>query len=749
MADEGFKRKLAAILSADVEGYSRLMDDDEAATVRILTSYRTAITDHAQQFSGRVVDSPGDNILAEFASVVDAVSCAVEIQRELAKRNAGLPDERKMQFRIGVNLGDVIDEEDRLYGDGVNIAARIESLSDAGGICISYSAYDQIKNKLNYGYEYLGEHEVKNIREPVKVYQVLMAPEFEGKLIGFEKKTSKARWMGVAAVVVFIFLGLITYQVYQSKQVLPVKEALAEKPSIAVLPFDNMSDDPKQEYFSDGISEDIITDLSKISRLIVIARNSSFAYKGKSVNVQQIGQDLKVRYLLEGSVRKAEDQVRINAQLIDATNGQHLWAERYDGKMDDIFALQDKITRKIISALTLKLTAGEQKALTNRGTDNLQAYDEFLKGWQGYRLLTSAGFAEAKIHLEKAVELDPEFARAYAALAVLYWKAIQYATPELRQGLGLTDRAKKNAVRAKPQLLLKKAMKKPTALAHGLMSQLYLLRYQRDEALAEIERAIAMDPNDPELYAWMSNILWLMGKSSEAIESAKMGLRLDPNNPTTYLIQLGKANLPDGNLGESLEVLERAKRLNPEFSGSVALSQSIIYGIQGRNEEARTAYEIFLKSRQSPVRNLNDILLYFPFTEHKKLDRIADALIKAGAPGKHTDYYRIFKENRIKGEEVKSLLFGCKITGTAMSTGKQLWWEWTKNGEFKLDLGSFQDKGKSWVEGDVLFIQFKKLFGGLPYGTIIYRNPDGSGETKNQYFMVSDIGSITPFAPIE
>jgi TolB-like protein len=522
---------------------------------------------------------------------------------------------------------------------------------------------------------------------------------------------------------------------------------LPDKPSIAVLPFVNMSNDPEQEYFSDGISEDIITDLSKISRLIVIARNSSFAYKGKSVNVQQIGQDLKVRYLLEGSVRKAGDQVRINAQLIDAANGQHLWAERYDGKMDDIFALQDKITRKIISALTLKLTAGEQNALTDRGTDNLQAYDEFLKGWQGYRLLTSAGFAEAKIHLEKAVELDPEFARAYAALAVLFWKAIQYATPELRQGLGLTDRAKKNAVRAKPQFLLKKAMKKPTALAHGLMSQLYLLRYQRDEALAEIERAIAMDPNDPELYAWRSNILWLMGKSSEAIESAKMGLRLDPNNPTTYLIQLGKANLPDGNLQESLEVLERAKRLNPEFSGSVALSQSIIYSIQGRNEEAHTAYEIFLKSRQSPVRNLNDIMLYFPFADAKKLDRIAEALIKAGAPGNPTDYYRILKENRIKGQEIKSLLFGRKITGTAMSTGKQLWWEWSKNGEFQLDLGSFQDNGKSWVDGDVFFIKFKKLFGGLPYGTIIYRNPDGSGESNNQYYMVSDIGSITPFAP--
>jgi tetratricopeptide (TPR) repeat protein len=275
------------------------------------------------------------------------------------------------------------------------------------------------------------------------------------------------------------------------------------------------------------------------------------------------------------------------------------------------------------------------------------------------------------------------------------------------------------------------------------------MRYQHDEALAEIERAVAMDPNDPELYAWMSEILWLMGKNSEAIESANMGLRLDPNNPATYLRQLGRTYLPDGDLEESMQVLERAKRINPELSGSVALNQSIVYGIEGRNEEARTAYEIFLKSRMYPVRNLNDILLYFPFEDPKKLYRIAEALIKAGAPGKPTDYYRILKENRINGQEVKSLLFGRKITGTAMSTGKQIWWEWAKSGEFKVDWGAFQEMGKSWVEGDVFFIQFEKLFSGLPYGNIIYRNPDGSLENKNQYLMVSDIGVINPFAPTE
>ncbi|HSN23089.1 MAG TPA: tetratricopeptide repeat protein, partial [Methylomicrobium sp.] len=302
------------------------------------------------------------------------------------------------------------------------------------------------------------------------------------------------------------------------------------------------------------------------------------------------------------------------------------------------------------------------------------------------------------------------------------------AAPGLRQGLGLTNHAALDAARLKPHFLLKKAMQKPTSLAHGLTSQIYLYRYQHDEALAEIEQAVAMDPNDPELYAWISNILWFMGKNSEAIESAKTGLRLDPNNPAAYLVQLAKAYLPDGNLQESLQLLERAIRLNPELSGSVALSQAMIYGIQERNEEARTAYEIFLKSRMSPVRGLKDIMPYFPFADPKTLDSFAVALIKAGVPGNPTDYDRISRENLVNGQEVKSLLFGRKVTGTSWATGEQLWWEWAKNGEFKFMRGADQDTGKSWVQGDVFFLQFEKLYGGFPFGMTIFRNPDGSRE---------------------
>jgi adenylate cyclase len=522
MADEGFERKLTAILSADVEGYSRLMGDDEEATVRTLTSYRNTISNIVQQYRGRIVDSPGDNILAEFKSVVDAVNCAVEIQRDLGEQNAELSDERKMQFRIGVNLGDVIDEDTRIYGDGVNIAARIESLSDAGGICISHSAYDQIKNKLRFGYEYIGEHKVKNIREPVKAYRVLMMPEFEGKLIGFEKKMSK-RSMGVTAVIVFIVIGLIIYQVYQSKQILPVKEASAEKASIAVLPFNNMSNDPDQEYFGDGISEDLITDLSKIPDLLVISRLSSFSYKGKSVKTQQIGEELGVRYLLEGSVRKANGDVRINAQLIDAATGHHLWAERYDGNTSDIFDLQDKITRKIATSLTLKLTQEDQVRLTQRETKNMEAYEAYLKGATIANSLRNdpEKFVESQQWFEKAIELDPDYSPAYASLAETY---IFGSAHGIQQKLKISSRL----ALMRGMNYLRMAMKSPTYVAYRSASLVYANRRQYEKALDFGMKAIALGPNEYRNNAFMAQNLILAGRPDEAAVFSEKMRRADP-----------------------------------------------------------------------------------------------------------------------------------------------------------------------------------------------------------------------------
>jgi adenylate cyclase len=433
MTEQGFKRKLAAILSADVEGYSRLMDDDEEATVRTLSSCRNAITDLTQQFRGRVVDSPGDNILAEFTSVVDAVNCAVEIQRDLAERNTELAYNRQMQFRIGVNLGDVIEEDGRIYGDGVNIAARVESLAEAGGICISSRAYDQVENKLGLEYEDLGKHEVKNISRPIQVYRVLSLPGAAAHRVVQAKESVGRRWRKIgfsvaAIVIVAVALGVWQFNMRRSAlepaSVEKMAHQLPDKPSIAVLPFINLSDDPEQEYFSDGMTDDIITDLSKISGLMVISSSSTFTYKGKEIKIPVIAKELGVKYVLEGSIRRAGDEVRINAQLIDAVTDHHVWADRFDGKNENIFALQDKITERIVSALALKLSASEQKVMADKGTDNIVAYDTFLKGMSHMRKLTPKDLVKAIEYFEKAIKLDPNYSEAYANLANTYMIAL-------------------------------------------------------------------------------------------------------------------------------------------------------------------------------------------------------------------------------------------------------------------------------------------------------------------------------------
>ncbi|MHC4244913.1 MAG: adenylate/guanylate cyclase domain-containing protein, partial [Planctomycetota bacterium] len=389
MAEEGFKRKLTAILSADVVEYSRLMGEDEEATVRTITSYREVLTTLIQQHNGKVLDSPGDNLLAEFVSVVDAVQCAVAVQKEIKARNDELPENRRMQFRIGINLGDVIQEEDRIYGDGVNIAARLEGLAEPGGICVSKTAFDHIESKLPYGYEYLGDQTVKNIAKPVGAYRVLMDPRVTvaGKPVDEKPAPVKRKAIlagAVAVLVLAVAVGIWQFYVrrptIEPASVGKMSFPLPDKPSIAVLPFVNMSGDPDQEYFSDGITEDLITDLSKISGLFVIARNSAFIYKGKAAKIGEVGRVLGVRYVLEGSVRKANGRVRITAQLVDTTTEGHLWAERYDRDLKDIFALQDEVAQKIVAALEVKLTEDEQELLVRKYTDNMEAYDYYLRG---------------------------------------------------------------------------------------------------------------------------------------------------------------------------------------------------------------------------------------------------------------------------------------------------------------------------------------------------------------------------------
>ncbi|MGH8008053.1 MAG: adenylate/guanylate cyclase domain-containing protein, partial [Candidatus Binatia bacterium] len=542
---QGVERKLTAILSADVKGYSRLMSEDEVATIRTLTAYREVIGARVHQHRGRVVDSPGDNLLAEFASVVDAVQCAVEIQQALKIKNAPLPDSRKMEFRIGINLGDVVVEGERIYGDGVNIAARLEGLAEAGGICISGTVYDQVENKLALDYEYIGEQAVKNIARPVRVYRVQSAPG------------------GAASPV--------------SQDKAPVL-TLPDKPSIAVLPFANLSGDAEQEYFSDGITEDLITDLSKLSGLFVIARYSVFAYKGKATQVGQIGTELGVRYVLEGSVRKAGNRVRITAQLIDATNSYHLWAERYDRELQDIFAVQDDVTQQIVAALKVTLTQGEQKRLGRTPTDNLEAYDCYLRGLECYAHRTHEAVMQARQMFEKVLVLDPAFAAASVWLSRTYLTEWIFQWSQDPQTLEQVLRLAQKAV----------ALDDSLPAAHETLSLAYVGKKQHAQALAEAEKAVALDPNDASARVTLGEILSLAGRPEEALQLIDQAMRLNPHYPPSYLFALGQALYLTGQHEEAVHAFKRVLTRNPDYLTACVLLASVSSEL-GREEEARLA----------------------------------------------------------------------------------------------------------------------------------------------------------------
>ena len=597
--DKKVKRKLRAILSADVKGYSLLMADDEAFTIRTIKEYRNIISSSVEQHAGRVVDSPGDNILAEFASAVDAVQCAVEIQKRLKEENDRLIEDKRLVFRIGINIGDVVHDGDRIYGDGVNIAARIEGLADPGGVCISRSAYNQIKKKVGFEYANLGEQPLKNIEDPVNVYKVLMTPGGPGKPIGVKAKLSTKRWVWPLAAAVLILLGIVTWQFYQKlitpkfkpasieniDHTLPEKPAipLPDKPSIAVLPFDNMSDDPKQEYFVDGMTEDLITDLSKLSGLFVIARNSVFTYKGKPVKVKQVAQELGVKYVLEGSVRRVGDQVRINVQLINATTDGHLWAERYDGSLEDVFALQDQVTEQIVAALAVNLTDEEEAQQTRHDTDNPDAHDAYLQGWAHYRLSTPKDLARAIPFFEEAIRLDPDYAQAHAALAALYWDAFKNGwafdldMPSFRAEAFANDH-------------LEQALKTPTPLAHAVQSRMFAAFGFHTEAVEEAEKAVALNPNDATAVAGLAHALVLADRPGEGLTFIQDAMRLDPHHPPSYLIILGAAQFGVENYEAAVATFERAVKRNPENEKPLIYLASS-YGHLSRMRDAEDTIE--------------------------------------------------------------------------------------------------------------------------------------------------------------
>ncbi len=630
MAQDTLKRKLSAILSADVEGYSRLMRDDEEATICRLTDYRTAMTTLIEQYRGRVVDAPGDNLLAEFGSVVDAVNCAVEIQRELAERNAELPENCQMQFRIGVNLGDVIEDGERIYGDGVNIAARMERLAEPGGICISGTVYDSIVIKLGLEYEYLGEQAVKNIPELIRSYRVLSYPGAAAHRVVKVKRDLQKKWRNaalgaVAILMVLIGVGGIWYFFIRPSK--PAIEAASEermafplpdKPSIAVLPFVNMGGDPEQEFFSHGITEDIITDLSKISGLFVISRSSTFAYKGKSVKIKQVAEELGVRYVVEGSVRKSGNKVRINVQFIDAITGHHLWAERYDRDLKDIFALQDEISHKIVVTLRVEVDEAEMERIRRIPTENLTAYESLQRGWGFYGDPTKSAITQqARQMFERAIELDPMYSAAYASLGWTYLAEWFWGWTEDPQ------------VPAQAFELVQKAISLDdyNAWAYGILSMIYLWKdRQHEEAIAAADKFIALDPNDASAYTILAEALKFAGRPEEVIELMKKAMRLNPRYPADYLFQSGSSYYYVGRYDEALDYLKRAVTRRPNHYPTRQYLAAI-YTELGREEDARA--ELAEVLRISPNHSLEEMGKY-PYKDPEYLERIRGHMRKAG-----------------------------------------------------------------------------------------------------------------------
>jgi len=586
-------RKLKAILSADVKGYSILMADDEVHTVKKLNEYRDSMADIIKSHSGRVVDAVGDNLLAEFSSAVDAVQCSVEIQRDLKQKNEELSEEKRLEFRIGINIGDVIHEEDRIYGSGVNVAARIEGLAEPGGVCISRNAYNHSKDKLKLGYEYFGEHTVKNIKDPVRVYKILMGPEDAGKLIGEEQK-SPLKTLAWSAIIVasIIFIAYLFVQKpavpeFEPASIEKTAIPLPEKPSIAVLPFDNMSGDKEQEYFSDGITDVLISSLAKIENLLVISKNSTFTYKGKHRNIQEIAKELNVAYVLEGSVQKAGNTIRIIAQLIDGKTDHHVWADTYDGNgaMDEVFKLQDQVTEKIVSALKLKLSPREKEKLAEKGTQNLEAYDAYLRGVDHMRKFTPDDYVKAIEYFKQAVKLDSEYSQAYADLAYLYRRA-------LMGGKKFWDAIGKGYITCRLLSLhyLELSMKKPTSRTYQVLASRELYKRNFNKALNFAKKAVNISPNDSDALFAYGRVLVYYGSPEKAITQYKKAIMLDPLHQTTGGI--GFAYFSLGDYEQAVKYTEKALKDYPEtygIRGHLASS----YGFLGNDIKAKKALDEF------------------------------------------------------------------------------------------------------------------------------------------------------------
>ena len=627
------ERKLAAILSADVVGYSRLMSEDEADTIHRLGDYRESVSMLVQQHRGRVVDSPGDNIMADFPTALDAVRAAMEIQGVLRARNAELPRERRMEFRIGVHMGDVAVEGERIYGDGVNIAARLEGLAEAGGICISATVHEQVRNKLGIGFTDLGDQTVKNIPDQVRVYRLQPRAPDSDRVAAPTRSSHRLRlWLATPAVLLLVAgglwaswpapLGLVLDLTGVSET--PVAPPLPDKPSVVVLPFSNMTGDAAQEFLADGMTEELTADLAGNPSIFVIARNSAFSYKGRPVRVEDVGRELGVRYVVEGSVRRSGDRVRITAQLIDATSGVHLWSRQYDRQLDDLFAVQSEISQGILAAVGVEVREAEMARIRRRPTGDLTAYEAYTKGIFAFIQLTRDSHEQAQRLFERAIELDPDYGSAYAMLAVKH--VLQYVNGWSFDRT-LLDRSRE---------LLKRARELDPSYV-GVQQALALLAYvegRTQQTLDHARKAIKLAPSFAPAHGMLAVGLARDGQPLAALESLSRAMRLDPHWSESAAVGSVRAGLlyQAGRIEQAVALMERAREASPDLI-TVRLDLADHYARAGQLDQARALMEEVLSaSPELTVEMAMDLALRTSARTAEHVASLGENLRKAGLP---------------------------------------------------------------------------------------------------------------------
>ncbi len=722
------ERRLTAILAADVVGYSRLMGEDEVGTLERLKTCRRELVDPAiEEFHGRIVKLMGDGALVEFASVVGAVQCAASIQRRMADHDQDAPEGRRIRFRIGVNLGDVIVDGNDIYGDGVNVAARLESLAEPGGICVSGTAFDHVVNKADVGFASLGEQRLKNIADPVRVYRVLLDPSKAGR------KASRSYWpgarvmalAGTGALLMAVLAFVFAWQ----------KPSAPQRPSVAVLPFANLSGDPSQDYFADGVTDALITDLAKLSGLDVIARNSVFAYKGRPVVLADVARNLGVRYVVEGSVQRAGDQTRINAQLIDTTTGDHLWSDRFDRGAAALFAVQDEMSRDIVKSLGIKPTASEAERMARPPTANLEAYDDYLRGEQAARTGRPSALREALGFYAKAVALDPSFAQAFAAdarTAVYIWRN---SLDDVLQSALARKRAYESAGRAlqlNPDL----------SLPYSVLAILQVVEQRYVEAVESAKRAVALGPGDAEAHVALAYVYLFDGHFAEAATAIETALRLNPNLSPIDRLVAGLVFFFNRENDRAIAALERARDEAPGVS-PILIALAAAYVRAGRLADARAAVAQGIRFPPNYT-SLSAVRLNWKhFRNGKDLTFLVDALRKAGLP-EWPFNFSADERDRLNGEAIARLVLGHTLQGR-IQPGSPALMQIGRDGQaaFRTSRQFFTET--VFVDRDELCVKSESAFGRADCGPVYKRSADAD---KLGYTYVNS-GKVFYFSPVK